>query len=404
MKALTCEMCGSTNLIKEGGVFVCQSCGTKYSVEDAKKMMVEGTVDVKGTVKVDTSDELNNLYEIARRAKDSDNSENATKYYDMILVKDPSSWEANFYVVYYKAMSCTIGQISSAGNSVMNCLPSVLDLVESNVADDEKENVLKEIQARCVIIAHMLGGAALSTYLDTDAKYRSDYLGDLGDRVLAASGVDFALGDLLEERYKGKYSALSVDAWKDSIEVYQMYSNQLPSYIDLSGMQKIINDFGDKIRKYEPSYITPTLSSKPGPMTKKLICSICGYIYDGDTAPEKCPICKAPAEKFEWQQVPVTSNGVINTASSSGCYVATAVYGSYDCPEVWTLRRFRDFTLDETWYGRLFIKAYYTTSPTFVKYFGNVKLFKLQGKKLLDKWVAKLNSKGYESTPYKDKY
>ena len=37
MKALTCEMCGSTNLIKEGGVYVCQSCGTKYSVEEAKK-------------------------------------------------------------------------------------------------------------------------------------------------------------------------------------------------------------------------------------------------------------------------------------------------------------------------------------------------------------------------------
>lgn len=47
MKALTCEMCGSTNLIKEDGVFVCQSCGTKYSVEEARKMMGEGVVDVK---------------------------------------------------------------------------------------------------------------------------------------------------------------------------------------------------------------------------------------------------------------------------------------------------------------------------------------------------------------------
>ena len=224
--------------------------------------MVEGTVDVKGTVKVDTTDELKNLYEIARRAKDSDNSENATKYYDMILVKDPSSWEANFYVVYYKAMSCTIGQISSAGNSVMNCLPSVIDLVESNVAEDEKENVLKEIQARCSIIAHMLSGAALSTYLDTDAEYRSDYMGDLGDRVLAATGVDFALGDVLEDKFNGKYGTISVEAWKDSIEVYQVYTNQLPSFIDVSGMQEIINGFGDKIKKYEPSYVTPSLSRK----------------------------------------------------------------------------------------------------------------------------------------------
>ena len=37
MKQLTCEMCGSTDLIKQDGVFVCQTCGCKYSVEEAKK-------------------------------------------------------------------------------------------------------------------------------------------------------------------------------------------------------------------------------------------------------------------------------------------------------------------------------------------------------------------------------
>lgn len=363
MKALTCEMCGSTNLIKEGGVFVCQSCGTKYSVEEAKKMMVEGTVDVKGTVKVDTSDELKNLYEIARRAKDSDNSENAAKYYDMILVKDPSSWEANFYVVYYKAMSCTIGQISSAGISVMNCLPSVIDLVESNVPENEKEIVLKEIQARCSIIAHMLSGAAESTYLDTDIEYRTDYIGDFSDRVLNATFVCYTFGDVIEEKYQGKYGTMSAESWKDGIEVFQTYTRQLSSLIDVSGIQKNIDETGEKIKKYDPNYETPQLRKKS-----------------------------------------TTSSTTTTTDSSSGCYVATAVYGSYDCPEVWTLRRFRDFTLDETWYGRLFIKTYYAISPAFVKYFGNVKLFKSQGRKILDKWVAKLNRKGYESTPYEDKY
>ena len=33
-------------------------------------------------------------------------------------------------------------------------------------------------------------------------------------------------------------------------------------------------------------------------MKKKFICAVCGYIYEGDEAPEKCPICKAPASKF----------------------------------------------------------------------------------------------------------
>ena len=56
MKQLTCEMCGSTDLMKQDGVFVCQSCGTKYSVEEAKKMMVEGTVQVE--------DQTNRIIEI----------------------------------------------------------------------------------------------------------------------------------------------------------------------------------------------------------------------------------------------------------------------------------------------------------------------------------------------------
>ncbi|MGN1412589.1 MAG: NADH peroxidase [Oscillospiraceae bacterium] len=31
---------------------------------------------------------------------------------------------------------------------------------------------------------------------------------------------------------------------------------------------------------------------------KKFVCSVCGYVYEGETAPEKCPQCKAPASKF----------------------------------------------------------------------------------------------------------
>lgn len=34
---------------------------------------------------------------------------------------------------------------------------------------------------------------------------------------------------------------------------------------------------------------------------KKFICTICGYVHEGDTPPEKCPVCSAPAERFEEQ-------------------------------------------------------------------------------------------------------
>ena len=110
-----------------------------------------------------------------------------------------------------------------------------------------------------------------------------------------------------------------------------------------------INSYGDKIRKYDSSYTNPT----------------------------------------------------VNT--SSGCYVATAVYGSYDCPQVWTLRRYRDYTLAETWFGRAFIKTYYAVSPTMVKWFGKTSWFKSIGRKFLDKKVQKLNAGGVADTRYYDK-
>lgn len=86
------------------------------------------------------------------------------------------------------------------------------------------------------------------------------------------------------------------------------------------------------------------------------------------------------------------------------CYVATAVYGSYDCPEVWTLRRFRDDTLDRTWYGRAFIRAYYAVSPTLVRWFGTTDWFRSLFKAPLDRFVRKLRQCGVQDTPYQDKY
>ncbi len=94
--------------------------------------------------------------------------------------------------------------------------------------------------------------------------------------------------------------------------------------------------------------------------------------------------------------------GSYNHSDSQGCYVATCVYGSYNCPQVWTLRRFRDYSLAPTFLGRTFIRVYYGVSPTIVKWFGNTKWFKKLWKRTLDRIVHKLNTKGIEDTPYED--
>lgn len=82
--------------------------------------------------------------------------------------------------------------------------------------------------------------------------------------------------------------------------------------------------------------------------------------------------------------------------------MATAVYGSYDCPQVWTLRRYRDDVLARSTGGRAFISVYYALSPTFVKIFGGFKPLMNVCRKILDKKVHGLNKQGFEDTPYQD--
>lgn len=102
--------------------------------------------------------------------------------------------------------------------------------------------------------------------------------------------------------------------------------------------------------------------------------------------------------------VPRESGSSGSSTGGGGCYVATAVYGSYDCPQVWTLRRFRDQRLAPTWYGRAFIRVYYAVSPTLVKWFGNTGWFRRFWRGRLDRMVKKLQARGLEDTPYEDLY
>ena len=84
------------------------------------------------------------------------------------------------------------------------------------------------------------------------------------------------------------------------------------------------------------------------------------------------------------------------------CYIATAVYGNYDCPEVWTLRRYRDYHLAKSFLGRAFIKVYYFISPKFIKVFGKTQWFNRFFRDKLDAMVKRLNQQGYSSGKYED--
>ena len=52
---------------------------------------------------------------------------------------------------------------------------------------------------------------------------------------------------------------------------------------------------------------------------KKFVCTVCGYVYEGEAAPEKCPVCGVGAEKFMEQSGEMTwaSEHVVGVAQGA---------------------------------------------------------------------------------------
>ena len=332
MKAFVCEMCGSQELVKQDGMYVCQHCGTKYDPEEAKKLMVE----VSGSVEIDNSKKLEKLYVLARRAKDENNSEDAANYYSQIAVEDPNSWEAQFYKVLYTCKQTKIAYMGDACIKLGNCLDNVFSLIDSGVTDSTKRKEYKEE----VIQSSFDFGLLIDDNIIKQTKKYSDP--DIAREFLRKHTTGlyilyFKIGLVSQSAGFNDWAKLS---FKTSLD----RANNIEA--DASEISAIQN----KLKEVDPNY-----------------------------------------------QIPQPQQ------ASGGCYVATAVYGSYDCPQVWTLRRYRDYTLAETWYGRAFIHTYYAISPTLVKWFGNKAWFRNLWKPKLDRMVKRLNSEGVEDTPYNDR-
>lgn len=331
MKQIVCEMCGSSDLVKQDGVFVCQHCGAKYSVEEARKLMIEGGVDVSGsTVIVDRSGELANLYQIARSSRDNQNYANAEKFYGQILVLDPTSWEAAFYTTYSQSMNYKKEGISVSANRLRNCESSVLNLIiNTHYTAEERRQCVKEVGEKLAEISN-------SFYIDILAHaFEYEHIDVMS---LSAAEMVYQYGDLVIQLFGDEYGIdIAVPCWEKGTMLARAYPEK-----------GHVNEYIEKIRRFNPDYQMP--SDKKG-----------------------------------------------------GCYIATAVYGSYDCPQVWTLRRYRDNTLAETWYGRAFIRFYYAISPTLVSWFGERKWFKQLWKGKLDYMVERLKRNGVKDTPYDDR-
>lgn len=190
MKRIVCEMCGSTDIMKEDGVYVCQSCGTKYSVEEARRMLVEisGTVDVSGsTVKLDNTGLIDSYLQMAENALNSSNNAEAENYANKIIEIDPKAFRA-WFIKGKAAGWQTTGLNNRYPESVVNWINAY-----QFASDNKKEALADEIKSE----AMSLSVAILQMELNSFTNYRSkDNKNDIDN---ALSMIEKQLGELKDK-------------------------------------------------------------------------------------------------------------------------------------------------------------------------------------------------------------
>lgn len=144
LKRLTCEMCGGTDLIKQDGVFVCQACGMKYSVEDAKKMMIEGTVEVQGVVAVKNTAQLENLLRLAQSSYESKNYAQAEEFCNQVIAMDSANYEA--WKIKGEAINFQITGTNDRITEVYNCIMTSYKVLDEAGKDEHREEILASLR------------------------------------------------------------------------------------------------------------------------------------------------------------------------------------------------------------------------------------------------------------------
>lgn len=102
MKKIVCELCECTEFTKEGGMFVCQGCGTKYTAEEARGMMqeIEGSAHIPiGTpvgapIGNPNQAQIDNMLVLATTAYEAQNYAEAESYCNKVIEIDAMCYKA----------------------------------------------------------------------------------------------------------------------------------------------------------------------------------------------------------------------------------------------------------------------------------------------------------------------
>lgn len=236
MKKIVCELCESTNLIKQDGMFVCQNCGTKYSLEDAKKMMVDvdDSTDSESRLAVPDAEDnpqITNLLELARVSLSSNNHAEAEKFCNQVIAIDAQNFEA------WKLKGDAIAPQNTTDTpralEVYNCYITAYRVLKPEEKEAHKREIIDAIRGSLMQNVLMwLQEVETKRPTPAQIKMAEDAFADAYSKLMSAynelgitDGKDFDL-NLFENTFIMATNTLCVSAWSSTVG-YNYYRQDL---------------------------------------------------------------------------------------------------------------------------------------------------------------------------------
>lgn len=267
MKQIVCEVCGSNDLVKEDGCFICQYCGAKYSPEEAKRLIVEvnGKVDVSGSkVTVDNTSFVERSLENARRAKAKEDWEECEKYYNMVEQYEPTNIEAIFYSSYGKARMALVDSDRFKREQKIKVLKNSISVIDDNYdnsPDKYEENKVLIQNINADLLSMMNSSFVMNTvnngnYTSNNSSYTFDMFIELSLGMIES--IEHIIGVITDKK---KTIYLWQILRQQYSYIYSIYRRASYKYRQRSRWLDAIANIDNQLYRLDPYYHAPSLKS-----------------------------------------------------------------------------------------------------------------------------------------------
>ena len=386
-----CTQCGAEITVddtKDAGI--CKYCGTAFVTEKAiNNYNTYVTNDFSGANVNIVKGDINNLIHLAENALYAENYQEAYDYANKALEIDSRSslgWfiklraRSNLIDPKYRTSSFYT-ELSMYGNSALIYAEGIRIKDDGGYKLEQPPKAAKLMES--VYSTYLLSACTLMT----EASFAISDTSYMFNRIL--NGEDKELVKLEDEKPRADLEQLTLDAILLKQEVPDDFiarNKHLHDLVKMIAESYVSFCHGDlaRIELYDGKVADFFLEHRDENL-KKLTSGL-----TDETVKETEALHGQTKEIQSGQIFTTDENGlpVATAKKKEGCYIATAVYGSYDAPEVLVLRRFRDTKLLPCLPGRIFVRLYYAISPILVRNLGSNSLFKSLCRKVLNKIVS----------------